>query len=126
VVASVLTRLGLGMCMEAVNSEVPGGLHGGCAGRLAMYKERMRQCTAPSLFPTASCQLAYVEWKALGCLARHPSINEGKALALAHIPLNFSRRYEYDAYGKIFLSTDSKHHTYSSSLIRGLHGRSYY
>jgi len=66
------------------------------------------------------------EWKALGCLARHPSINEGKALALAHIPLNFSRRYEYDAYGKIFLSTDSKHHTCSSSLIRGLHGRSYY
>jgi len=66
------------------------------------------------------------EWKTLGCLARHPSINEGKALALAHIPLNFSRRYEYDAYGKIFLSTDSKHHTCSSSLIRGLHGRSYY
>ena len=58
-VASVLTREGLGMCMEAVNSEVPGGLHGGCAGCLAMYKERMRQCTAPSLFPTASCELAY-------------------------------------------------------------------
>ena len=47
------------MCMEAVNSEAPSGLHGGgCAGRLATYKERMRQCTAPSLFPTASCELA--------------------------------------------------------------------
>ena len=47
------------MCMEAVNGEAPGGLHGGgCAGRLATYKERMRQCTAPSLFPTASCELA--------------------------------------------------------------------
>ena len=59
--ALVLTRDGIGMCMDAVNSEAPGGLHGGgCAGRLATYKERMRQCTAPSLFPTASCQLAYV------------------------------------------------------------------
>jgi hypothetical protein len=48
------------MCMEAVNSEVPGGRHGGgCAGRLATYKEQMCQCTAPSLFATASCQLAY-------------------------------------------------------------------
>jgi len=62
VVASILTREGLGMCVEAVNSEAPGGLHGGgCAGRLATYKEWMRQCTALSLslFPTASCELAY-------------------------------------------------------------------
>jgi hypothetical protein len=60
VVASILTKEGLGMCMEAVNSEAPGGRHGGgCAGRLATYKEWMRQCTAPSLFATASYQLAY-------------------------------------------------------------------
>ena len=59
-VASILTREGLGMCVEAVNGEAPGDLHGGgCVGCLAVYKERMRQCTAPSLFLTASCELAY-------------------------------------------------------------------
>jgi len=62
----------------------------------------------PSVFATASCQHMHVrclmkipdEGIALECLARHPSINEGKALALAHIPLNSPME-----------RTDNKHHT---------------